>query len=81
MGKVPYTGFDVFITGWLNISLPKQYSKFLLLLFQIWTNMQYKYEGWSINSFLVFIRSLFMGGFKSFSVIINSNLSLIGRKH
>ena len=39
------------------------------------------YEGCSINSFLISIGSLFMGGFTSFSVIINSNLSLIGRKH
>ena len=38
------------------------------------------YEGWSINSFLFFTGSLFMGGFASFSVSINSNLSLIGRK-
>ena len=43
-GKVPYTGFDVFVTGWLNISLPKQNSKFLLLLFHICTNMQYRYK-------------------------------------
>ena len=36
-----------------------------------------------IDKFVSFfpIGSLFMGGFTSFSVIINSNLSLIGRKH
>ena len=39
------------------------------------------YKGWSINLFLFSIGSLSMGGFTSFSVIINSNLSLSGRKH
>ena len=40
-----------------------------------------KYEGWSIKLFRLTIGSLFVGGFTSFSVIINSNLSLIRRKH
>ena len=59
-----------------------QVSKWSLqnLILYTFLMILYMYEGWSINLFLFSIVSLFMGGFTSFSVIINSNLSLIGKK-